>query len=61
MTYVWVLVIYMTGGSHGGGPAIIDNIASRDECVRAQELLVAQSQVGAWIGARCIQVGKVRP
>lgn len=58
MTYVWVLVIYMSG-YNAGGPAVIDNIATKDECARVQEILMAHNAVGANTGARCIQVGKV--
>jgi hypothetical protein len=42
--YVWVLVIYMSGSSHNGGPTVIDNIATREECVRVQEIFFKTSR-----------------
>lgn len=58
MQYVWVLVFFMSGSSHNGGPAVIDNIATREECVRIQQIVL-----GARRGddARCIEIRKVRP
>lgn len=57
MQYVWVLVFFMSGSSHNGGPAVIDNIATREECVRIQEI-VLRSKRGD--DARCIEIRKVR-
>lgn len=59
MTYVWVLVFYVAGGNQAGGPAVIDNIATKEECVRIQSVL--QDDDPKVRRARCIQVGKVKP
>lgn len=48
---VWVLVFYMVGGT----PAVIDNIATMQECVRIKELLPEQDRIRV---ARCIEVKK---
>ena len=57
MQYVWVLVFYMAGSSHNGGPAVIDNIATKEECVRIQQLVLGAKRID---DARCIEVRKVR-
>lgn len=57
MQYVWVLVFYMSGSSHNGGPAVIDNIATREECVRIQHIVLRASRIE---DARCIEIRKVR-
>lgn len=57
MIYVWVLVFY-TSASQAGGPAVIDNIATRDECMRIRPMF-DDDRTGKL--ARCIQVGKVKP
>jgi hypothetical protein len=46
---VWVLVLYMSGFQHGG-PAVIDNIASKHAC----ELLLKEIKFG-----RCYSVEKI--
>jgi hypothetical protein len=55
---VWVLVFYMVG-YYGGGPAVIDNIATMQECERIRtavmEIRAAQHNT-----ARCIEVRKTR-
>jgi hypothetical protein len=55
---VWVLVFYMAGYS-GGGPAVIDNIATMQECerIRTAVMEIRASQNNT---ARCIQVRKIR-
>jgi hypothetical protein len=58
MQYVWVLVFYMAGGSYNGGPAVIDNIATKEECVRIQQIVLTAKRID---DARCIEVRKVRP
>jgi hypothetical protein len=57
MQYVWVLVFYMSGSSHNGGPAVIDNIATKEECVRVSEIVMQSRRADS---ARCIEVRKVR-
>lgn len=56
--YVWVLVIYMSGSSHNGGPTVIDGIMGKEECVRVAEI-VRQSRRADF--AQCIEVKKVKP
>ena len=58
MIYVWVLVFYVSHGSNAGGPSVIDNIATRDECMRIRPMF-DDDRTGKL--ARCIQVGKVKP
>jgi hypothetical protein len=49
---VWVLIFYV--GSHmGAGPAVIDNIATMQECERIRAEIKANV-------ARCIEVRKTR-
>jgi hypothetical protein len=50
---VWVLVLYI-GKYNQGGPAVIDNIASRSECLRVAEALDQ-------LVVRCVEVRKVMP
>lgn len=60
--YVWTLVFYMvTGGNvmKSGGPAVVDNIASQEECQRIAALLFEREHRGT-VFARCIQVQKVK-
>ena len=59
MIYVWILVFYASSSSPtSGGPAVIDNIATREECVRIRPMF-DDDRTGK--PARCIQVGKVKP
>lgn len=61
MIYVWVLVIYMTTHQHttqSGGPTIIDNITTMEECQRVAKIV---SERDGTKYARCIQVQKVKP
>lgn len=57
MIYVWVIVFYVSH-PQAGGPAVIDNIATRDECMRIRPMF-DDDRTGK--PARCIQVGKVKP
>lgn len=57
MISVWVLVFWMSAG-HAGGPAVIDNIASQQECARIQSLVREIREFGAT--SRCIEVRKVK-
>lgn len=57
MISVWVLVFYMSGGSHNGGPTVIDNIANMEECVRVQKIVLTARRID---DARCIEVRKVK-
>lgn len=58
MIYVWVLVFYVSITSNTGGPAVIDNIATREECMRIRPMF-DDDRTGRQ--AHCIQVGKVKP
>ena len=57
MQYVWVLVIYMSSGGHNGGPTVIDNIATQEECVRVSQVVAQSNRVDS---LKCIQVRKLR-
>ena len=57
MQYVWVLVIYMSGNGHNGGPTVIDNIATQEECVRVSQVVAQSNRTDS---LRCIQVKKVK-
>lgn len=54
--YVWVLVIYMSGG-RDGGPTMIDNISTMQECQRVSQVIRESYLVNS---TRCIQVQKVK-
>lgn len=61
--YVWTLMFYIgVGGisnTHtGGGPAVVDNIASAEECKRVAEKFgaIPNQDEGRW---RCVEVKKV--
>lgn len=49
--YVWVLFVF---SAH---PVIVDNIATKEDCVRVQKALLADNH----LYSRCFQVGKVTP
>ena len=55
MIAVWILVFYVSGTGNGG-PAVIDNIASQEECVRIQKIV---NKMGG-ASSRCIEVRKVK-
>lgn len=54
--YVWVLVIYMSGG-RDGGPTMIDNISTMQECQRVSQVIRESYLIES---TRCIQVQKVK-
>ncbi len=54
---VWVLVIYMSGG-RDGGPTVIDNISTLQECTRVAEVLRPSRYTDR---VQCVEVRKVRP
>jgi hypothetical protein len=54
MKSVWIIVFYV-GGSYNGGPAVIDNIVNREECVRVQQIVL---NIKRSDDARCIEVRK---
>lgn len=59
---VWVLIYYLgvtSYRSEGGGPLVIDNIATKDECVRVMNELNNFESVRR--RAMCIEVTKVKP
>lgn len=58
--YVWTLVFYMVTHQHtnqSGGPAVIDNISTLQECQRIAALVLERR--GTYY-ARCIQIEKVK-
>jgi hypothetical protein len=54
---VWILIFYM-GGTTSGGPAVIDNIATREECQRIEKVM---GEVRGMTASRCIEVWKAMP
>ena len=52
---VWVLV-FVAGAGNGGGPLVIENIASVQECERVRAVLAESFRVTS----RCIEVRKTR-
>ncbi len=50
--YVWML-IYFASGRFEYSTAVIDNIASQEECVRLQELRIFER-------SQCVQVLKIK-
>lgn len=57
MISVWILVFWMAADK-AGGPAVIDNIASQQECVRMQALI---REIREWgFSSRCIEVRKAK-
>lgn len=59
MITVWVLVLYFRAG-YGGGPVVIDNIASHAECVAAAKAVKASNQRYYHRGT-CLPVKKANP
>lgn len=49
--YVWVLFVF------SAPPVIVDNIATKEDCVRVQKALFADNL----LNSRCYQVGRVKP
>jgi hypothetical protein len=56
MTSVWVLVLAV-GIRNGGGPTIIDNIVTKEECVRISEVLFENVRGSSSL---CVEVRKVK-
>lgn len=56
--YVWTLVVYISGSGYQGGPTVIDNISTMEECQRVAALVLGSSRVNS---ARCFQIQKVKP
>lgn len=56
---VWVLLAYFDSG-HGGGPAVVDNLATRAECERLGTRWRHESH-GNYYFHTCTQVRKVVP
>lgn len=56
---VWVLVTYISSAS-GGGPMVVDNIATRENCEALAKVIEAED-VGRWTRTKCIAVRKVAP
>ena len=54
---VWILVFYLHL-DRSGGPAIIDNIATAEECQRVQALVMEVRRISG--PGRCIEVRKVK-
>jgi hypothetical protein len=53
---VWVLVLYMAA-FNAGGPAVIDNISTKEECTRIQTEVLKSNRV-TW--AQCLEVNKMK-
>jgi hypothetical protein len=54
---VWVLFVWMYGG-YGGGPTVIDNIATIQECQRVSVLI--KDIYGHKAESFCLEVRKVK-
>lgn len=54
---VWVLILSFYVGN-GGGSVIIDNIVSRDECLRVQNVMREDSYNVK--SSRCVEVFKLK-
>lgn len=54
---VWILVVYVSTSIYGGGPMVIDNIASSSECERVRAILVEKRGIGSGT-AFCLEVRK---
>lgn len=52
---VWVLVFYMSH-RRDGGPSLIDNISTKQECQRVAEIISKDKRTDI---AQCIEVRKV--
>lgn len=56
--YVWVLVVYVATSGYNtssGGPMLIDNISTKEECERVQKILDSRDRVQY---THCIEVQK---
>lgn len=57
--YVWMLVLYMSGSNiSSGGPMVVDNISTKEECLRVQKLMREAPGV-RYQYSRCIEVQKM--
>lgn len=54
MTKVWILIFFLKWGN-AGGPAVIENIASKEECARVQAVI---GSMDSHLHSRCIEVSK---
>lgn len=61
MIKVWVLIAYMWTGN-AGGPLVIDNIASQQECERVAENIRYMTRDTLLNGTptRCVEVWKIK-
>lgn len=61
MTYTaWILIMYIgSATAGGGGPSVIDNIATEEECVMLKEKL-PKPYFASTIKAECVKVQKVK-
>lgn len=64
MIKVWILIAYMQTG-YSGGPLVVDNIATQQECVRlaANVRYIAEdtnNYLSRNIPTRCVEVWKVK-
>ena len=57
MIKVWVLWVYMGATYYGGGPMIVDNIATKEECIRLQNVMHEGNYVKR---SKCFEVVKVK-
>lgn len=54
--YVWVFIAYV-GAGHGGGPMVIDNIVTKEQC----EILINKVENSYWVRKpQCVLVEKVK-
>lgn len=58
MIKVWILVFFLSGpnNSDGGGPAVIDNIRSVQECQRIEKIILDMGNYNT--RTKCIEVIK---
>lgn len=57
MIKVWILWVYMSTPYYGGGPMVVDNIATQEECLRLQKVFRENSYVNR---SRCLEVVKIK-
>lgn len=53
---VWILILYLSGYNQGG-PTVIDNIISKEECARVQKVF-EDSTWSLSSKSRCVEVLK---
>ena len=64
MIKVWVLIAYLYSGNVGG-PLVIDNLASQQDCLRLSENIEYMARTNNYrlysnVPARCVEVWKVK-